>query len=56
MFSENLEYVCFEEGPGRYFIGDICYALLEEIYDKIWGDEFCYDEGQYPGFAVAGTM
>lgn len=44
-------------GPGKYFIGDICYALPDEKYDKVWGDKYNYAEGFYDteGFAVAGT-
>lgn len=42
-------------GPGRYFIGDICYALPDEVYDKIWGDKYEYEEGCYEGFAVSST-
>lgn len=44
-------------GPGRYFIGDICYALPDEIYDEIWGDKYKYQDGCYLeyGFATHGT-
>lgn len=42
-------------GPGRYFIGDICYALPDKIYDEIWGDKYQYENGSYDGFAVHGT-
>ena len=47
---------CFAKfGPGTYFIGDICYALPEEIYDEVWGDKYGYENGSYEGFAVHGT-
>lgn len=42
-------------GPGRYFIGDICYALPDKIYDEVWGDKYQYENGSYDGFAVHGT-
>jgi hypothetical protein len=46
-------------GKGRYFIGDICYALDENVYHKIWGDKFQFEDGEYlvgkTKFAVAGT-
>ena len=32
--------------PGTYFIGDPCYALREDLYEK-WGDENNYDDGTY---------
>jgi hypothetical protein len=45
--------------PGRYYIGDICYALKNDIYDNIWGDIYDYSEGKFEVensvFAVAGT-
>ena len=31
--------------PGRYYIGDICYALKNEIYDNIWGDKYDFSDG-----------
>lgn len=33
--------------PGKYYIGDLCYAMIKEDYDKIWGDTFGYDEGLF---------
>ena len=42
-------------GPGKYFIGDICYALPDDKYDSIWGDKYKYQDGVYEGFAVHGT-
>lgn len=46
-------------GKGKYFIGDICYALADIIYDNIWGKVFGYKEGCYElgklKFAVDGT-
>ena len=32
---------------GRYFIGDICYALSDFVYNEIWGDNFGFREGLY---------
>lgn len=54
----KLQYFSAELGPGKYFIGDICYALEEDTYSQIWGDKFQYEDGCYEdfGFAVAGTM
>ena len=54
----KLQYLSAELGPGKYFIGDICYALEKDIYRQIWGDKFQYQDGCYEdfGFAVAGTM
>jgi hypothetical protein len=45
--------------PGRYYIGDICYALKNDIYDNIWGDKYDYSDGKFEVensvFAVAAT-
>ena len=40
--------------PGTYFIGDPCYALREDLYEK-WGDENNYDDGNYDYFAAGST-
>ena len=42
-----------------FYIGDICYALADDIYDGIWG-KWGYCDGKYStpdgfAFAVAGT-
>jgi hypothetical protein len=48
-------------GKGKYFIGDICYALDDKIYDKIWGEQNKYENGCFEikslnsKFAVAST-
>ena len=42
-------------GPGKYFIGDICYALPDKIYDEVWGDTYKYADGCYEKFAVHRT-
>lgn len=40
--------------PGLYFIGDPCYALRDDLYDK-WGNDNNYDDGDYGYFAVGST-
>lgn len=54
----KLQYFSAELGPGKYFIGDICYALQKDTYSQIWGHKFEYEDGCYEdfGFAVVGTM
>lgn len=32
---------------GKYYIGDICYALSEDVYDKQWGEKFNYASGTH---------
>jgi hypothetical protein len=43
---------------GKYYIGDLCYALNEDIYDKVFGGQG-YDEGLYSSdlgsFMMYGT-
>lgn len=39
---------------GTYFIGDPCYALRDDLYEK-WGDENNYTDGDYDYFAVGST-
>lgn len=62
MEQEQLELIETENkgfpaefGPGNYFIGDICYALREDIYDKDWGNRHDFKDGNYGIYAVAGT-
>lgn len=44
--------------PGKYYIGDLCYALKEEIYDKVYGGQG-YEDGLYTStlgsFMMHGT-
>lgn len=46
-------------GPGKYFVGDICYALDETIYHDIWGKKHNFVDGSFEVnnavFVVAGT-
>jgi hypothetical protein len=32
---------------GEYYIGDICYALSDDVYQKQWGDKFKYARGTH---------
>lgn len=32
---------------GRYYIGDICYALDDDIYSDFWGVKNNYEDGKY---------
>jgi hypothetical protein len=46
---------------GSYYIGDLCYALGDDVYDKVFGDVGGYDAGLYTNkttggfFLVSGT-
>lgn len=46
-------------GPGKYYLGDICYVMKEDVYDKVWGDKHNFESGVHDAegvkFAVAGT-
>ena len=46
-------------GPGKYYIGDICYMMDDDIYHDTWGRKFNYEAGVFPvkdtKFAVANT-
>ena len=52
----KIEHKSFkaEFKAGTYFIGDPCYALREDLYDK-WGEEHNYADGNYEYFAVGST-
>jgi hypothetical protein len=50
----------FKLPPGRYYIGDLCYAMKDEVYQDIWCSKFGTDEGIYKNihgahFAMAAT-
>lgn len=53
------EPITIKTNLGHIYIGDICYAMDNEIYDKFWGDEHNYIDGvfTYNGvkFGVYGT-
>ena len=44
-----------------FYIGDLCYALNEKVYDEVWGGNNNYEDGQYTDpetkaeFAMVGT-
>lgn len=44
--------------PGKYYVGDLCYALHDEVYDGVFGGQ-CYEGGLYQKgssiFLVDGT-
>lgn len=53
-----------EFGPGKYFLGELCYVLKDDIYKDVWGKKHNYEEGQFDleddnghseSFAVAQT-
>jgi hypothetical protein len=56
MFKEGKRKHTFP--PGKYYIGDLCYALQEDIYDRVFGGQG-YDEGLYSSelgsFMMYGT-
>lgn len=31
--------------PGKYFIGDACYVLADDVYFNVWGNEFNFAMG-----------
>lgn len=58
-FAEPRKFETLVLDKGKYYVGDICYALGEEIYYKHWGDRFNFDDGLYDvdgkQFAVLST-
>jgi hypothetical protein len=44
---------------GKMYIGDLCYALRDDIYDNVWGKQNQYNDGAYQtpegDFAMVGT-
>lgn len=55
----GLNKVIIKSELGKFFIGDICYALDENIYSEIWGDKYDYVDGSFKTdkgeFAVSST-
>lgn len=45
---------------GKYYIGDVCYALDDDVYHRQWGQKYHYDVGthviQYNGAQDIITM
>ena len=52
----KIEHKSFkaEFKAGTYFIGDPCYVLRDDLYDK-WGTDNNYSDGNYGYFAVGST-
>lgn len=46
-------------GPGKYYLGDTCYVLDDNIYHGIWGDKYGFDDGlihtPHGDYVVAST-
>lgn len=44
-----------------FYVGDLCYAMKDEVYDRVWGDLYNYEDGAFevPAyhtyFIVSGT-
>ena len=49
------ELITADFGPGKYFIGDICYGLDAETYLEEFGKKYNYQSGDYGKYAVAKT-
>lgn len=59
-FAEHRKFETLVLNKGKYYVGDICYALTgDEIYHKNWGDRFNFENGLYDvdgkQFAVLST-
>jgi hypothetical protein len=40
----------------KVFVGDICYALDDDLYQRVWGDKLDFKDGEIESYAVvAGT-
>lgn len=40
----------------KVFVGDICYALDDDLYQRVWGDKLDFKDGEIENYAVvAGT-
>ena len=57
----NAVYKGTVKSDKGFYIGDVCYALSDDIYDNVWGEKHNYNEGliEVPergcGFAVGST-
>lgn len=45
--AESRQFSLLKVKAGTYYIGDICYALNDDIYQKYWGNQFSFDSGLY---------
>lgn len=56
MTNENKSFII--KVSGKMYIGDLCYALSDEVYNNVWGGHN-YEDGAYNTpdgmFAVVGT-
>ncbi len=53
------DLIGYSFGPGKYFVGDICYALDEKIYHETWGTKYEFNDGSYDvtdDFGVQSTF
>jgi hypothetical protein len=56
----GVKKTTFKLPPGRYYIGDLCYAMKDEVYQDIWCSKFRNEDGVYKNthgahFAMRGT-
>ena len=58
-WSYNPNIMKLKIDPGTYYIGDLCYALPKDLYDKVFGEIGGYRDGLYRNmedfFLVGGT-
>lgn len=40
-----MEQYKVTSNAGKFYIGDLCYQMLDNVYDKVWGDEHDYEDG-----------
>lgn len=46
---------------GKFYIGDLCYAMSDRVYDEVWGKMYKYEDGSFIdpetglSFAMVGT-
>lgn len=43
--SDDMNVGTIKSSTGKFYIGDPCYALPDEIYHNIWGDKYDFEDG-----------
>lgn len=39
----------------KVFVGDICYALDDDLYQRVWGDKLGFKDGEIGNYAVVAS-